>query len=289
VESIVLRASAMAARTVVRAVLVLSVMVLAAIGVGPHTGRYRSLTVLSGSMQPTMPIGSMVVAVPERTSDLRPGQIITFQAPVGTHWTETHRVVEVVHEGADTLIRTQGDANSVPDPWLARLGNGPVWRTRLVVPWLGSVIRGLRSPTVHRLTVLVAPTLWALFGLVAIWRPGQRRLNPFGMDELTAARWAVANARQELRRYDRLAGHLDSVDANRLRAARQGGRRTAMRVARELGVPSYGTFVRVEDGKLDAAAEARADAAAARVREAELRLFELTGHYRNRESRDQAA
>jgi signal peptidase I len=274
----------MAARTVVRAVLVLSVMVLAAIGIGPHTGRYRCLTVLTGSMQPTLPIGSMVVSVPEKKADLRAGQIITFQAPVGTHWTETHRVVEVVHQGSDTLIRTQGDANSVPDPWLARLGSGPVWRTHLVVPWLGSVIRALRSRAVHRLTVLVAPTLWALFGLAAIWRPASRRLDPFGMDALTAARWAVATTRQELQRYDRLAGHLDAAEADRLRAARQDGRRAATRLARELGVPSYRIFVKAERGRLDAAAEARADAAAAQVREAELRLFQLTGC-----RRDQAA
>src|SRR5581483_7955327 len=68
-----------------------AVSVLVFVGVGPLTGAYRLATVLSGSMAPAMPVGSVAVLVPESPAAVRPGDVITFQAPtpdhpVGTRW-----------------------------------------------------------------------------------------------------------------------------------------------------------------------------------------------------------
>jgi signal peptidase len=152
----------------------LGLLVLVIIGVGPLTGRYRVATVLSGSMDPTLPVGSVVFSTPEPAATVAPGHVITFRAPVGSHWVETHRIVEVVSGGTDPVVRTQGDANEGPDPWLARLdGATPVWRARFAVPKLGFVLQALRRPIVHRLTTLVAPALFLAACLAAIWRrPG---------------------------------------------------------------------------------------------------------------------
>jgi signal peptidase len=164
-----------AGRIALRLVMVLAFVVFVAIGIGPLTGRYRVVTVLSGSMHPTLPTGSMVISVPESTRDVRVGQIITFQAPTAGHVVETHRVVQIVEHGEHPIVRTQGDANSTPDPWVARLDAGPVWVTQAEVPLLGRAVHGMRAPWVHTLTVLLVPVLFALSALVDIWAPTEGR------------------------------------------------------------------------------------------------------------------
>jgi len=156
-----------------RILLAAALVVLAVVGVGPLTGRYRLATVLSGSMAPQMPVGSVAVLVPEDPAAVRVGDVITFQAPTPDHRTVTHRVVEVIEGGHHPVLRTKGDANPVADPWTARLDGSRAWRRVAVVPGAGTVIRLLRSPTVHRLTVQVGPAVLLASMLLAIWWPGR--------------------------------------------------------------------------------------------------------------------
>ncbi|HEV7535930.1 MAG TPA: signal peptidase I, partial [Acidimicrobiia bacterium] len=152
-----------------------AVALLVFVGLGPATGTYRLATVLSGSMAPGMPVGSVAVLVPEPPAAVRVGDVITFQAPTPDHAVVTHRVVEVVEGGLQPVVRTKGDANRSPDPWTARLQGNRAWRRVAVVPFAGTAIRFLRSPTVHHLSVHIAPALLLLCMLGAIWFPGRKR------------------------------------------------------------------------------------------------------------------
>lgn len=98
-----------------------------AVGVGPRTGRYATLTVLSGSMRPHLPAPNQV----------KVGQIITYAIPEGDRHVVSHRVVEVVRDGDRPVIRTQGDANNAPDPWLSQVEDDTVWQVRYAVPYVG--------------------------------------------------------------------------------------------------------------------------------------------------------
>jgi signal peptidase I len=151
--------------------MVAAVAFLLAVGVGPRTGAYRTLTVLTGSMRPTIPPGALIVVTPSPAADVRVGQVITFQAPVEGKPVVTHRVIEVVEGGDRPVIRTQGDANEAADPWVARVEGGTVWEVRHVVPGVGRVVSELRAPAVHRALVLVVPLALAALWLVDIWRP----------------------------------------------------------------------------------------------------------------------
>jgi len=124
--ALVCRVVRVAGRTALRLVVTIAVLILLAIGIGPMTGQYRVVTVLSGSMRPHMPVGSLAVSTPERLDQLRVGQVISFQSPVGTHEIVTHRVVQIVSRGAHPRVRTQGDANAAPDPWVAPVEQRPV-------------------------------------------------------------------------------------------------------------------------------------------------------------------
>ena len=162
---------------VVWCLLIAAGALLALIGIGPHIGRYETLSVLSGSMRPGIPVGAMVVVTPESPRDLRVGQIITYQIPVDDHRVVSHRVVKVV-KGAGTnhpVFQTKGDANNAPDTWLAQVSGTTVWQVRYSVPGVGRLISVLRRPGVHTGAVRVVPALLAVLWLIGIWRrePGQ--------------------------------------------------------------------------------------------------------------------
>lgn len=146
---------------------------LALVGIGPHIGGYRTLSVLSGSMRPGIPVGAIVIVTPESPRELRVGQIVTYQIPVEDRRIVSHRVVEVV-EGAGTdspTFRTKGDANDAPDTWLATVSGPTVWQVRRSIPGMGQAIYWLRRPGVHTGAVRVVPAALAVLWLVGIWRP----------------------------------------------------------------------------------------------------------------------
>ncbi|HVW34253.1 MAG TPA: signal peptidase I [Acidimicrobiia bacterium] len=158
-----------------RVLLAGALLVLLAVGVGPLTGTYRLATVLTGSMAPGMPAGSMAVLVPIDPAAVRVGDVITYQAPLPDHRVVTHRVTEILAGGPHPVLRTKGDANATADPWTARLSGSPAWRRVGVVPWAGTAIRALRAAPVHRATVRLVPLVLLTVMLLGIWFP---RLAP---------------------------------------------------------------------------------------------------------------
>ena len=82
--------------TVVLAVVIL--LVLALIVVPRVSGGVRS-TVLSGSMRPTVPEGSVVVVRDVAADDLRVGDVITYQLRSGDPTLVTHRIVGITVDG----------------------------------------------------------------------------------------------------------------------------------------------------------------------------------------------
>lgn len=146
-----------------------TLLVLLFLGLLPHTGLYRTMTVLSGSMRPTFSPGDLVVTMPEPASRVQVGDVVTFAIPVDDHHVESHRVVEILQRRPSLVVRTKGDASNAPDPWLADLGAKHVWHVSMTVPWVGWPIHWLRDPRLRLLLVLVAPALSALLMLRKIW------------------------------------------------------------------------------------------------------------------------
>lgn len=157
-------------RAVIMAVVALCFCTLALVGIGPRVFGYRTLTVLTGSMRPVMPVGSAVVATQEPITSLHVGDILVYQAPIADHRVVSHRVVSIKADGNAYVVQTKGDANSSPDPWLARIDSASVWHVRTVVPGLGAAIRVLRSRQVHVALLYLVPLMLAAIWLTEIWR-----------------------------------------------------------------------------------------------------------------------
>jgi signal peptidase len=93
--------------------------------------------VLTGSMSPTMPAGTLVVVKPVGESDIATGDVITFMPKENDPEVVTHRVVGVGFDaGGEAVFRTRGDANPVPDVDMVR-GDQVVGEEWYSVPYLG--------------------------------------------------------------------------------------------------------------------------------------------------------
>lgn len=78
----------------------------------PLTGR-QLFVIIGGSMEPTIPIGSLVFVTPTDPSAIVPGDIITVRADNGV--VVTHRVSRIVDQPDGRGFETKGDANQSPD------------------------------------------------------------------------------------------------------------------------------------------------------------------------------
>ena len=115
--------------------LMLTAVILSALPLAlPRLLGYNAYSVVSGSMEPALPVGSVVYVESAGVSQIRAGDIIAFDDE-GT--VVTHRVIESrPQEGA---FITKGDANPSldikPTPYWKLIG-----RVKLCVPLLGRVL-----------------------------------------------------------------------------------------------------------------------------------------------------
>jgi signal peptidase I len=143
---------------------------LAAVVVLPGMLGYHSLTVLSGSMEPTIHVGDVVVERSISPLDARIGDIVTFRDPGDQHILITHRV-RSVHVAAGTVhFTTKGDANNTVEHWAVPT-SGSIGLVRYHIQRLGfALVWG--SSRNGRLALVVLPTLLlGVYELVRIWRP----------------------------------------------------------------------------------------------------------------------
>lgn len=155
------------------------VIVLLVATIGPRLLPYRTFTVLSGSMEPTIPTGSMIFDREVDASSLARGDVVTFHPPGQPEKLVSHRVVRVEETKAGSVLVTRGDANGVADDWrIPAEGRG--LRYEFHVPYLGYVVGGLLTP-IGRLVALTLAALW-LGGLAlwTIWRPRKEPLPARG-------------------------------------------------------------------------------------------------------------
>ena len=85
--------------------------------VGGRMG-YRAVYMTTGSMRPAIAPGDLVILRPVDPASIRVGDVITFQAPIGSHELVTHRAVAVTSSAQGITFRTKGDANQVADIWI---------------------------------------------------------------------------------------------------------------------------------------------------------------------------
>ena len=106
----------------------------------PAVGRQMYI-VRGASMQPSIPIGSVVVVDRVDPASIQTNDVITFRSPNGT--VVTHRVVTVVDAG-DLEFATKGDANDAGDPVVVPAAS-VIGRVEQAIPGIGAFITNVAS------------------------------------------------------------------------------------------------------------------------------------------------
>jgi signal peptidase len=124
---------------------------------------------MSGSMEPNVSTGDLVVTMPIAPGEARSGDIVTFTDPSGSGKLLTHRVASARLAGKQYRFVTKGDANSNVERW-AVPADGRVGRVVMKVPKVGYVMALSRSPEARVALIALPALLLAGFALAAIWR-----------------------------------------------------------------------------------------------------------------------
>jgi signal peptidase len=155
--------------------LVVAIVVIAR--VIPAVTGGATLVVSGGSMEPAIPMGSVVIATPVPAAQLVPGDIVSVR--VGEKQAVfTHRIVRLVDREGGTWLETKGDANDEPDPSIIPV-TSVIGRVAISVPyagyavWLSSTAQGLVF--VLALAVLVLAGAWLLESLEVDYELARRR------------------------------------------------------------------------------------------------------------------
>ena len=131
---------------VISTILVAIVVVLALLLVGARFIGLNVYTVLSGSMEPTYHVGSLIYVKDVDTDKLKAGDVITYMLDEDT--IVTHRIADVIPDETDPSIirfQTKGDANDSVDGSLVHYKNvigTPVFS----IPKLGYLANYIQKP-----------------------------------------------------------------------------------------------------------------------------------------------
>ncbi len=120
-------------------IIILLIFICAPIAIPKFIG-FGEFNVISGSMEPEIPVGSLVYVKPTEFDDLKERDIIAFESGASV---VTHRIVSI--EKDNQLITTKGDANSNPD-FMPVAYTNIIGRVSLHIPFLGYVAAGLSKP-----------------------------------------------------------------------------------------------------------------------------------------------
>ena len=164
-------------RTFVAYVLLLAVLGAAGIcAFALVQGTWMVTPVLSGSMRPGLSVGGAVISQRVAVDSLHVRDVIIFSDPFKPSEQIVHRIVRITKgPGGKLLFNTQGDANTVRDPWTLTIKGDYIYKVRWSVPLLGYVANSYQN---HRGDYLLgAGIVLILIALVTILetRPGRRR------------------------------------------------------------------------------------------------------------------
>ena len=167
-------------------VLVAGVLTIVAWFTVPRFFGYEPQVVLSGSMEPKLNRGGVVLVKHRPGTDISLGDMLTYrhpERPASDRILVTHRVIEVLQTPVGPTYRTRGDANDGDDPWTVRPEH-VIGTVEWHVPYLGFAAQSARSPLGLTLLVGVPAAFLAAGEVRNIWKALQQR-KPKAMTEVS--------------------------------------------------------------------------------------------------------
>ena len=148
--------------------LVVVLMVIAVLTyLAPHFD-WRVDAVLSGSMEPRLQVGSLVVTRPVEPETIVVGDIITFRPTTVGENLITHRVIGIGHSSS-LYFKTQGDANRNPDPFTVPAQN-LVGEVCLHSAYWGYATEFLKTPLGFLFALVIPGIIILAMYIWSLWR-----------------------------------------------------------------------------------------------------------------------
>ena len=138
------------------------------------------LTVLTQSMDPTLPPGTLLVVRPTPVDDIRVGDVVTYQITSGQPAVISHRVVAVASssDGSRTFV-LKGDNNALADPApvTAAQIRGVVWYSLPDIGLVNQLVNGSRTWLIPAIAgvLLAYGAVMVTIGVVSAARKRSRR------------------------------------------------------------------------------------------------------------------
>jgi signal peptidase len=161
-------------RTTVASLLVIVVLGMAGVAaVALIGGSWQVNPVVSGSMRPGFSVGGVVISERVPVDQLALRDVIEFKNPDTPTDIMVHRIVHLIKNNAGQLvIKTQGDANTIEDPWTLTISGKYAYEVRWSVPLVGYAAIDYQN---HRGLVLLGAGIVLLAGAASVvYRPRKR-------------------------------------------------------------------------------------------------------------------
>lgn len=120
----------------------------------------KMLTVLTGSMEPNIQTGDLILVKTTLTEQLKINDVITFRSSNNTP--VTHRIIDLVNQNGRVLFQTKGDANNIVDEELVQ-SEQVIGTMAIRIPKMGYVANFIKSPA-GLITVAVIFIFFLLIG-----------------------------------------------------------------------------------------------------------------------------
>lgn len=114
-------------------------------GEDPNVFGYNFYYILTGSMEPELSAGDIIIGEAVEPSDLKTGDVVVYRGEYGQTKgkTITHEIVDIKEENGEVLFITKGTANDIEDPPVT--GNQIISRMTVKVPVLGKIFSIVNS------------------------------------------------------------------------------------------------------------------------------------------------
>ncbi|OGG16723.1 signal peptidase I [Candidatus Gottesmanbacteria bacterium RIFCSPHIGHO2_02_FULL_39_11] len=127
----------------------------------PTNKLFQTFIVPSGSMEPTVRVGSIAVIKGISPNTLKKGDIIAFTNPEDSKKVILHRINEAIITSGHQSFKTKGDSNKTPDTWTV---SESIVKGKMILsfPYLGFIGTQVKTPIGFILLVILPALILVL-------------------------------------------------------------------------------------------------------------------------------
>lgn len=125
----------------------------------PRAAGYRTYIVISGSMEPAIPVGSIVYSAETDPETVEKGDVIVFTSARRGDTPITHRVVS--NDTSSRTIITKGDANEREDVDPVKYENVK-GKVSMHIPYLGHLVSSMTTGKGRIVTLILLIAAWTM-------------------------------------------------------------------------------------------------------------------------------